>query len=46
MHEQTSLDRRLLLGTSSMTLAAAPFTVSGDTFAQTGGIAERARSAS
>ena len=37
MPEQTSLDRRRLLGTLAMTLAAAPFAVSGRAFAQSGG---------
>ena len=36
MPEQTSLDRRRLLGTLAMTLAAAPFAVSGRAFAQSG----------
>ena len=36
MPEQTSLDRRRLLGTLAMTLAAAPFAVSGGAFAQSG----------
>ena len=37
MPEQTSLDRRRLLGTLAMTLAATPFAVSGRAFAQSGG---------
>ena len=37
MPQQTSLDRRRLLGTLALTLAAAPFAVSGSAFAQSGG---------
>jgi pimeloyl-ACP methyl ester carboxylesterase len=36
MPQQTSLDRRRLLGTLALTLAAAPFAVSGSAFAQSG----------
>jgi pimeloyl-ACP methyl ester carboxylesterase len=37
MPQRTSLDRRRLLGTLALTLAAAPFAVSGSAFAQSGG---------
>jgi pimeloyl-ACP methyl ester carboxylesterase len=36
MPQRTSLDRRRLLGTLALTLAAAPFAVSGSAFAQSG----------